>query len=92
MKRIIVVAAIAVSCAAVKPVLRTVSDAAAILCETAFGVDDAAERAGISVREYCAIHKNVKPFLDEAMKAQRAGAQRAGLPSPTAPAPDAGAP
>jgi hypothetical protein len=66
-------------CAAVKPYARTVNEAARILCETAFGIDEEAAKRGLSVKELCAMHDVVKPFLDEALKAQRAGAQRAGV-------------
>lgn len=66
-------------CAAVKPYARTVNDAAAILCEGAFGVAEEAERRGMSVEELCSMHEVLKPFIDEALKAQRAGAERAGV-------------
>jgi hypothetical protein len=66
-------------CAAVKPYARTVNEAARILCETSFGIDEEAAKRGLSVKELCALHDVVKPFLDEALKAQRVGAKRAGV-------------
>lgn len=70
-------------CAALKPALRTINDAASILCSTAFGVADQAKAEGLSVEDWCAVQKNLKPFLDEALKARAAGARAAGLASPT---------
>lgn len=65
------------SCAAVKPYAATVNDAAAILCQTAPGVKMEAKARGVSVDELCAMHEFAKPFLDEALRAQRSGSKRA---------------
>jgi hypothetical protein len=70
------------ACSAVKPVVRDVSHAATILCETAYGVDQQAARAGLSVEDFCRIHDVLAPFIDEATRAQRVAAGRAGLPPP----------
>jgi hypothetical protein len=78
-------------CAAAKPVLRTIDDAASILCETAFGVQEQAQKEGLSVHDWCAIHEHLRPFIQEALKARAAAAQQAGLAQPHAPPPgDAG--
>lgn len=67
-------------CAAFKPVLNDVSDAAQILCRGAFGVEAEAKARGVSVEELCTMHDVLKPFIDEALRAQRAAAPKAGLP------------
>ena len=68
------------ACSAVKPVVRDVSHAATILCETAYGVDQRAQAAGLSVEDFCRIHDVLAPFIEEATRAQRVAAGRAGLP------------
>lgn len=55
---------------------RTINDVAGILCEL-FAVDASEEvLGGLTVGAYCGIHKNLKPFLDEALAAQQAAALR----------------
>jgi hypothetical protein len=66
-------------CAAFKQTARTVNDAASILCQGAFGIDEEAARRGISVEELCKIKDVLNPFIEEALKAQRAGAVKAGV-------------
>jgi hypothetical protein len=66
-------------CAAAKGVARTVNDAARILCELVAAEQPQDELAGLSPGEWCAIKKNLDPFIEEALKAQKAGAHRAGL-------------
>lgn len=72
-------------CATVKPVLRGVNDAAVLLCESAFGVDERAAASGLTVRDFCQLHHVLDPFIQEATRAQRVAAGRAGLPAPRAP-------
>lgn len=62
-----------------KPYARTVNDAARILCETTFAESAESERAGLSPREWCAIHGNLKPFLEAVLSAQQVAAGKAGL-------------
>jgi hypothetical protein len=66
-------------CAALKQTAKTVNDAATVLCETAFGVEEEAARRGISVEEMCRLHDVLKPFVDEALKAQHAASEKAGI-------------
>jgi hypothetical protein len=66
-------------CAAFKQTAKTVNDAAAILCQGAFGVEEEAARRGVSVEELCRMHDVLKPFVDEALKAQHAAAEKAGV-------------
>lgn len=66
-------------CSVFKSTTRGISDAAAIVCETVAVDMTAKQRAELSPREWCQIHENVKPYLDDLLRAQRAGAIRAGV-------------
>jgi len=66
-------------CSSVKPILNTVNDAARIICELAAAEHADSERAGLTAQQWCAIRKNLDPFIEEALRAQRAGAEKAGL-------------
>ncbi len=63
-------------CAAVKPIARTVNDIAHEACEL-FATEQG-DRLGMSPAEFCAIHENVKPWLDELLRVNRLAAQRVG--------------
>lgn len=67
-----------VACAAVKPVARTINDAASIACEVAFGEEELPQ--GMSLKEFCDIHENVQPFVDQILAA-KAGV-KAGMAGP----------
>lgn len=58
-----------VSCAAFKPVARTVNDAARIACKAAFGQEDLPQ--GVSVRDFCDAHENLQPFIDQILAAKQ---------------------
>lgn len=65
-----------------KPVLRSVNDAAAILCRGAPGAESEARVRGVSVEELCSMRDVLGPFIDEALMAQKTGARKAGMPTP----------
>ncbi len=72
------------ACSSAKPILRTVNDVARSMCAIFF-----AERQGISIqdaaRAFCATENALRPWIDEALKAQAAAAARAeaeGKPDP----------
>lgn len=69
---------IAASCGLLKDVGRTANDAAAILCELV-AAEKPEELQGLSPQQWCAIHENLRPFLDEVLSAQKAAAKRSGL-------------
>lgn len=73
------------ACLAARQAAQTANDAARALCEL-FATEHAAELAplgddgqpdlaGFSPRDFCAIHENVAPFLDEVLRLQRSGAR-----------------
>lgn len=65
-------------CAAVRPVVRTVLDIATSLCESV-AVRSQDRLHGLSVSEWCAIERNLEPFIDAVLAAER----KAGLrPTP----------
>ena len=65
-----------VRCAAVKPVLRTVDDAASILCEL-FATEHKAELK-LTPQEFCDVKENFQPFIDQVLAAQRAAGDQVG--------------
>lgn len=58
------------SCAAVRPVVRTVLDIATTLCESV-AVRGQDRLHGLSVSEWCAIERNLEPFIDAVLAAER---------------------
>lgn len=87
-------------CGTLKDAGRTLNDAASIMCNV-FAVElsevDPERLGGMSATDYCAIHDNLRPFIDQALSVKNA-AVAASLAGPVAPAPtpvadaDAGAP
>jgi len=69
---------IVASCGLLKDVGRTANDAAAILCELV-AAEKPEELQGLSPQQWCAIHDNLQPFLDEVLSAQKAAAKKTGL-------------
>jgi len=67
-----------VGCGLLKDVGRTANDAAAILCELV-AAEKQQELQGLSPQQWCAIHDNLQPFLDEVLSAQKAAAKKTGL-------------
>jgi hypothetical protein len=65
-------------CAAFKQTARTINDAARIACEVAFGEE---LPQGVSVKDFCAVHENLHPFVDQILAA-KAGV-KAGMAKPT---------
>lgn len=55
-------------CAFLKTSARTVSDAAHIACEVAFGADEMP--AGVSLEDFCRAEENLKPFIDNILSAK----------------------
>lgn len=54
----------------VKDTGKTINDAAGILCNL-FAADHPDDLAGMTPVEWCAVHDNLKPFIDEALAAQQ---------------------
>lgn len=75
---IIATLVIVASCGLLKDVGRTANDAAAILCELV-AAEKQQELQGLSPQQWCAIHENLRPFLDEVLSAQKAAAKKTGL-------------
>lgn len=79
-------------CGVFKQTGRTLNDAASILCGL-FAAEaaetDPAMLDGLSTADYCAIHDNLKPFIDEALSA-KAAASRVSLARPRPSSADAG--
>lgn len=69
------------ACAAAKPYIATINQAAGLLCESSPVVLEQAKARGVSVAELCAIRDVLDPFITEAMRAQ----QRAGRSARFAP-------
>jgi hypothetical protein len=60
-------------CALFKSTARTANDAGLILCQL-FAAEHK-EEVGMSPGDWCAIHRNLQPFIEEALSAkQKAGA------------------
>jgi len=75
MKKLIALSVLLASisaCATGKQVARTANDAARIACEVMFGEEELPQ--GMSVEQFCAVHENVQPFLDQILAA-KAGVQ-----------------
>lgn len=66
------------SCGLLKDIGRTANDAAMILCELV-AAEKPEELHGLSPQQWCAIHDNLQPFLDEVLSAQKAAAKKTGL-------------
>lgn len=79
-------------CGTLKQTGRTINDAASILCNL-FAVEAAETEpemlGGMNAGDYCAIHDNLKPFIDEALSAKQA-AGRTSLSRPAPSGADAG--
>lgn len=59
-----------VSCASLKPIARTVNDAATVLCEL-YGAENPELLDGASVSDYCAVKENLDPFIDSVLAAKQ---------------------
>lgn len=65
-----------IGCAAFKPVARTVADLASVVCE-GLAAENQAQLQGLSPEDWCAIQRNLDPFIDAVLAArQKAGLQR----------------
>lgn len=65
-------------CAAFKQTARTINDAASLLCASSPDMQEMAQAQGVSVEDLCTVHSVLAPFIDEALRAQKAGARKAG--------------
>lgn len=72
---------VASSCSSFKSVARTADDAASILCEL-FAAENK-EAVGMSPEQWCALHDNLQPFIDQVLAAKQA-AGAAALKNPNA--------
>lgn len=68
---ILIISLLFSGCAAFKQVARTVNDVASVLCEVVAADYTSAQRDGLSPAEWCAIKKNLDPFLDYVLTAQQ---------------------
>jgi hypothetical protein len=57
-------------CSFLKDAGRTIHDAATILCRL-FAEENQKELAGITPQQFCAAEENLRPFIDEALKAKQ---------------------
>ncbi len=77
------------ACGTLKDAGRSLNDAASIMCNV-FAVElsevDPERLGGKSATDYCAIHDNLSPFIDQALSVKNA-AVAASLAGPVAPAP-----
>lgn len=67
-----------VACGTLKDIGRTVNDAATILCELV-ATDNKDQLDGLSPAEWCAIQKNIAPFIDEILSAKQSASKKSGL-------------
>jgi len=63
------------SCAAMLPVIRGIVDIATLLCENSMSEQPKAVLGGKTVKQFCRIEKNLKPFIDETLKAKQNACQ-----------------
>lgn len=70
---------ICISCAALKSTLRTIDDVATDLCMIVATEQDPKDLQGMSPSQWCAIHDNLKPFIDAALSAKADAAGRSGF-------------
>lgn len=57
-------------CSFLKNTGRTINDAASILCNL-FATEHPEEIQGLTPAEWCAVHDNIAPFIDEALRAKQ---------------------
>lgn len=60
-----------VGCRLIKPIARTANDIGLKACKDTFGASDVELPKGMSLEEFCAIHENVQPFIDNILAAKR---------------------
>lgn len=65
-------------CAAIKNHARTVNDIASDLCMLV-ATENAEQLAGLTPRQWCQIHENLQPFIDEVLAAKRSSETKVGL-------------
>lgn len=68
-------------CSVFKAAGRTINDAGAILCNLFATNADPAVLDGLTPEVWCGIHENLKPFIDEALAAQKAAAMQVQNPN-----------
>jgi hypothetical protein len=67
------------SCAALKPIIRTIVDIATLLCENAASEKPIAILQGKTPQQWCKIQTNLQPFIDEVLKARQAATEKSGI-------------
>jgi len=76
----LLLATFAFACGTLKDAGRTANDAASILCEL-FAAENQ-QAVGMSPGDWCKLHDNLEPFIDQALAAkQAAGAAALGSPN-----------
>lgn len=68
-------------CSIFKAAGRTINDAAMILCEIVV-TDQIDQLSGMSPKEWCAIHRNLEPFIDEVLTARKRTEDKLGFERP----------
>ncbi len=66
---IVLLALLLGGCADVKPIARTINDAARVACDAAFGKQPPPQE--VSVEEVCEHHERLQPFIDGILAARR---------------------
>lgn len=67
-----------ISCIALKPIARTITDAATILCELT-AAENTVKLDGMTPSQWCNIYENIVPFIDPLLEAKKSGASKSGL-------------
>lgn len=69
------------ACSYWKPVTRTAADAAHILCEL-WASEQPREQLGLSPADFCAVERNLRPFIDAALSAKQSAGMAVGSRQP----------
>lgn len=68
-----------VGCALIKPAARTANDIALKTCTDTFGASGDELPKGLTPKEFCSIHKNLHPFIDNILAAKMAVGESQGV-------------
>lgn len=86
MKKIIVITVIAcglfAGCAFIRAGAKTINDIASVLCEVVAVEQTPQDLDGMSAAEWCAVKKNLDPFLNVVLAAKQEATDKAGFAKP----------